>query len=144
MRALLDVNVAIALLDPTHALHNTAHQWWSTDQGSGWASCPLTENGTVRILSNPNYSKHKRSSPDEIIGLLKSFADQTNHEFWREDISLCDEKIFSREHILSSGRITDVYLLALAVRHGGKLVTFDQNISLNAVRKATAQNLIIL
>jgi toxin-antitoxin system PIN domain toxin len=144
MRALLDANVVIALLDPNHALHDKAHKWWSANQASGWASCSITENGAVRILSNPNYRKQKRSSPAHIIGLLTSFASQTSHEFWNENISLRDEKIFSREEILSSGRITDIYLLALATKHEGKLVTFDQNISLKAVRTAKPQNLTVL
>jgi len=144
MRALLDVNVIIALLDPDHALHGAAHEWLSVNGDAGWASCPLTENGAVRILSNPNYSKQKRSSPADIIALLSSFAKQTNHEFWLEDISLRDEKIFIPEHILSSRRITDIYLLALATKNDGKLVTFDQNISLNAIRRAKPQNLTAL
>lgn len=144
MRALLDVNVVIALLDPDHALHSAAHSWWSVNQHSGWASCAITENGAVRILSNPNYSKRKRSSPADIISLLKSFTNRSDHEFWHEEISLRDEKIFMAENILSSGRITDVFLLALAAKHDGKLVTFDQNISLKAVRTAKPQNLTVL
>ena len=144
MRSLLDVNVVIALLDPQHALHNRAHHWLSAHQDSGWASCAIIENGAVRILSNPNYSKQKRFSPADILELLKSFAAQTNHEFWPEDIFLRDEKIFDLKNLLSSTQLTDVYLLALATKHEGTLVTFDQNISLKAVRMAKPQNLSVL
>jgi len=144
MRALLDVNVIIALLDPDHALHGAAHEWLSLNGDAGWASCPLTENGAVRILSNPNYSKLRRSSPSEILGLLHSFAQQTKHEFWPDGISLRDEKLFSRENFLSSGKLTDIYLLGLATKQDARLVTFDQNISLKAVRTAKPQNLSVL
>lgn len=144
MRSLLDVNVIIALLDPNHPLKDRAHKWWSANQASGWASCPITENGVVRIISNPNYRKHERFSPALIIGLLESFIGQTNHEFWPEGISLRDEKLFSRENILRSGQLTDTYLLALAAAHEATLVTFGQNISLAAVRVAKPQNLSVL
>jgi len=144
MRSLLDVNVIIPLLDPNHSLHDKAHEWWSTNRDLGWASCPITENGAVRILSHPSYNKQKRSAPADIINLLKSFASRTDHQFWPEDITLRDEEIFSREYFLSSGQLTDIYLLALATKHEGKLVTFDQNISFNAVRIAKPQNLTVL
>jgi toxin-antitoxin system PIN domain toxin len=144
MRALLDVNVLIALLDPQHALHNRAHDWFSANRDAGWASCPIIENGAVRILSNPNYSKKRRFSPAEILNLLRAFALQSNHEFWPEDISLRDEKIFSQENLLSSALLTDVYLLGLAAKNDGRLITFDQNISLKAVLIAKPQNLSVL
>jgi uncharacterized protein len=144
MRALLDVNVLIALLDADHAFHGRAHTWWSSNKSSGWASCAITENAVVRIMVNPGYGKKNRFTPAAVIGSLEIFATQTNHEFWPEDISLRDEKLFSREHLLTSNQLTDIYLLALAAKHGGKLVTFDQTISLKAVRSAQPQNLTAL
>src|ERR1051325_5335966 len=100
MRALLDINVVIALLDPDHAFHEHAHQWWEANANFGWASCPISENGVVRIMSNPAYSKQTRFSPPDLIGRLQTFASQTNHEFWPDDISLRDEKIFAVERVL--------------------------------------------
>jgi predicted nucleic acid-binding protein len=50
VRALFDVNVLIALFDPAHVHHESAHAWWKANQSSGWATCPLTENGFVRVL----------------------------------------------------------------------------------------------
>jgi hypothetical protein len=143
MRALLDVNIIIALLDPDHAFHNRAHDWWATNAKSGWASCPITENGVVRIMSNPNYSGKMRFAPGELIGRLREFAGQSNHEFWPDEISLRDETIFAAEHIHSSRLLTDLYLLALAAQHQGRLVTFDQGIPLSAVSKAGASNLCV-
>lgn len=144
MRALLDVNVLIALLDADHSFHNRAHAWWVSNKSAGWASCAIIENAVARIMANPGYGKKSRFTPAAVINSLEIFSSQTDHEFWHEDISLRDEKLFSREHILSSSQLTDIYLLALAVKNDGKLVTFDQNISLNAVRIAKPQNVSIL
>ena len=141
MRALLDVNVVIALLDPDHAFHERAHAWWAANQKRGWASCPLTENGVIRVMSNPNYSAKARFTPADLIGRLRQFADQTNHEFWPDDISLCDEKRFVTGRLHSSHQLTDHYLLALAAEHHGRLVTFDRGIPLSAVCNAQAANL---
>ncbi len=143
MRALLDVNVIIALFDPDHAFHERAHAWWAKNAKRGWASCPLTENGVVRIMSHPNYSEKARFTPGELIGRLRKFAEQSDHEFWPDDISLRDENIFAVERMHSSRLLTDLYLLALAAKHEGRLVTFDQNIPLSAVSKAKAGNLCV-
>ena len=143
MRALLDVNVIIALLDPDHAFHERAHVWWAANAKRGWASCPLTENGAVRIMSNPNYSDKTRFTPGDLIGRLRKFAGDSNHEFWPDEISLRDDHFFAANHIHSSRQLTDLYLLALATKHGGRLVTFDEGIPLSAVRKARADNLCV-
>ena len=55
MVALLDVNVLIALIDSAHKFHHTAKDWALKDSSSGWASCPLTQNGCIRIISQPSY-----------------------------------------------------------------------------------------
>ncbi len=143
MRALLDVNVIIALLDPDHAFHERAHDWWAANSKRGWASCPLTENGVVRIMSHPSYSAKARFTPGDLIGRLRTFAAQSDHEFWPDDISLRDEKLFAAERIHSARQLTDLYLLALAAKHRGRLVTFDKGIPLSAVSHAKAANLCI-
>src|SRR5664279_5864734 len=143
MRALLDVNIIIALLDPDHAFHERAHAWWAANMKRGWASCPLTENGVVRIMSNPGYSQKTRFTPGDLIDRLRKFARQSNHEFWPDKISLRDEKIFAVERIHSSRQLTDLYLLAMAVEHHGRLVTFDQGIPISGVHNAKAANLCV-
>jgi hypothetical protein len=75
---------------------------------------------------------------------LKTFASQTDHTFWLDDISLRDEKIFALDRVLRSHQLTDVYLLALATKHNGRLVTFDQGLSLSPVRIAKPENLLAL
>ena len=141
MRGLLDVNVIIALLDPDHAFHERAHAWWAANRSRGWASCPLTENGVVRIMSHSGYSQKARFTPGDLMGRLRQFAAQTDHEFWPDAISLRDETIFAAERIHTSRQLTDLYLLALAVARQGRLVTFDHGISLSAVPHAKAANL---
>lgn len=143
MRALLDVNFLIALLDPDHIFHEQAHECWTAELNSGWASCPLTENGVVRIMSNPNYSESLELTPSDLIQILRGFTEQTDHEFWRDDVSLRDNGCFDIERIHGSKQLTDIYLLALAKKNGGRLVTFDQGIPLSAVVGATPEDLTV-
>ena len=136
MRALLDINVLIALFDPDHSLHQRAHEWWSGNSGEGWASCPISENGMIRIMRNINYSSKERFTPGELIDRLKTFSKNSDHEFWPDELSLLDEKIFNSTSILGSKSLTDIYLLALAVENDGRLITFDQKIPTTAVARA--------
>jgi uncharacterized protein len=144
MRALLDINVLIALLDPDHTFHERAHVWWDANRNGGWSSCPLTENGVVRIMSNPNYSRKLRLTPGDLILRIAQFSSQTNHEFWPDDVSLRDARVFDRTRCHSSRLLADIYLLGLSVAHGGWLVTFDEGIPLSAVRSATEEHLVVL
>ena len=139
--ALLDVNVLIALFDPDHVHHDAAHAWFATHRSSGWASCPLTENGFIRILSNPAYSP-TAERPAEVARRLTAFRDSGDHVFWPDDVSVCDLRVFD----LSVGHrhLTDVYLLALAVRRNGRLATFDRSIPAKAVRGARAGHLVVV
>jgi toxin-antitoxin system PIN domain toxin len=144
MRALLDVNFIIALLHSEHTFHESAHVWWSKNKKLGWASCPLTENGVIRIMSNPGYRPKVHFTLGDLIAQFQTFASQTDHAFWPDDISLRDSKTFLAERIHSPRQLTDLYLLALAVKHQGRLVTFDQGIPLSAVPTATAANLCVV
>ncbi|MEP6848223.1 MAG: TA system VapC family ribonuclease toxin [Acidobacteriota bacterium] len=133
MRALLDVNFVIALFDPDHVFHERSHDWWAANRTNGWASCPLTENGVVRIMSNPNYSRKARFTPGDIIARVEKFATDADHEFWPDEISLRDESFFDRRRLHTSHQLTDLYLLALATQNNGRLVTFDTAIPISAV-----------
>ena len=139
--ALLDVNLLIALFDPDHVHHEAAHAWFGTHRSSGWATCPLTENGVVRILSNPAYSP-SAERPAEVARRLASFRNSGDHVFWPDDVSLCDSRVFD----LSVGHrhLTDVYLLALAVRRDGRLATLERTIPAKAVRGARAAHLVVV
>lgn len=142
MRALLDVNVLVALLDAAHVHHGAASRWLTENYQAGWASCPLTQNGCVRILSLDSYP---RSQPvGEVARRLASAVNTDFHAFWPDDLSILDERTFSPERWLTSRQITDAYLLALAVRRGGVLVTLDRGIDLRLVRQATTQHLRVI
>jgi toxin-antitoxin system PIN domain toxin len=142
MRALLDVNFLLALNDTEHRFHQTAKAWLVTHMDDGWASCPLTQNGCVRILSQTGYSSPV-SIQTAIHTALASCLDQT-HSFWPDDISLLDTTLFDHGKIHGPRQLTDLYLLALAVKHGGRLVTFDREIPLNAVRGTKRAHLVVV
>ena len=130
--SLPDVNVLVALHDPAHMHFESAHRWFARGRSQGWATCPLTLNGCVRILSNPNYPRFE-ASVEDIIDRLRTLCSVPHHHFWSEELSLLDGEVFRPSHIAGPRQITDVYLLALAVLHGGKLVTFDRSIPWKAV-----------
>ncbi len=142
MRALFDVNALLALFDQAHPFHGPVRAWWHDNQAGGWATCPLTQNGFVRIMSQPRYLQSR--SPVEAIAALRRGLDQPDHEFWLDDISIADRGRFSHDGILGPNQITDIYLLALAVKHDGRLVTFDRGLPLNAVRGAEPKHLVVL
>jgi toxin-antitoxin system PIN domain toxin len=142
VRALFDVNVLIAMLQPAHVHFESAHRWWDENQTYGWASCPLTENGFVRIVSQAKYP-----AQIAVAGAIEQLAAQythTDHAFWPDDISLLDAESFDRGRILGPKQLTDIYLLGLAVKRGGRLATFDRAIPLAAVKAATARNLAVI
>lgn len=144
MRALLDVNVLIALMDPDHLFHEKAHDWWGEHQEDGWASCSITENGVVRILSNPKYSPERPFSCKEILDRLSAFAEESNHTLIPDELRLRDTSVFQIDLHIRSAQLTDIYLLGLAVNHHLRLVTFDQGISLHTVHQATPDHLWVL
>ena len=111
MRGLLDVNVVIALLDPDHVFHDTAHGWWRSHRTDGWASCPITENGVVRIMSNPAYSPDRKLETGELIAILGQFISNSDHEFWSDDRSLLDPGFVNASLLVGARQVTDVYLL---------------------------------
>ena len=143
MRHLLDINVLIALMDSDHAFHGRAHAWWA-EKARPWASCPLTENGLLRIMTSPHYSKNTRFTLADLAARLGFFVSSTDHAFWPDSLSLRDGCHFSFAASISSQHLTDIYLLALAVANQARLVTFDQHIPCSAVLTARPEHLLVL
>lgn len=142
MRALFDVNILIALLDAGHAHHRRAMAWFVAHVEHGWASCPLTQNGCLRILSQPGYAAPQ---PLPVVAQrLSAFTGNAAHEFWPDAFSILDPQYCVLEHSLGPRQLTDIYLLALAVANGGRLVTFDQRIAMRTVPGATQDHLLTL
>jgi hypothetical protein len=142
MRSLFDVNVLLALLQPDHVHFDRAQEWWKANQQHGWASCPLTQNGFARIISQQNYPKPLPTA--EAIILLGEQIERTDHVFWPDDLSITDRAVIDAGCILGPNQITDAYLLALAVKNGGRLATLDRGVSLRAVRGAEPRHLAVI
>ena len=142
MRALLDINVLIALLDGGHQNHDDARAWLLVNIAEGWATCPLTQNGCARILSQPSYPNSVPTPT--VLEKLGIACASPHHEFWADNVSLLDPKIATAQRIHGPRQLTDLYLLALAVANGGRFVTFDRNIALTAVKRATSRHLAVI
>ena len=131
-RYLLDVNVLIALIDPAHVQHDRAHDWFAAQGRQAWATCPLTENGVIRIVGHPRYP-NSPGTPAAVAELMAVLLALGGHEFWPDDVSLLDTQRILPARLLDSSQVTDTYLLALAVAHGGQFATFDRHLVTDAV-----------
>jgi toxin-antitoxin system PIN domain toxin len=139
---LLDVNVLVALFDEAHVHHAPAHTWLARNRSSGWASCPMTQNGCIRVLSQPRYPGGITVA--EITRRLRAATEAPDHWFWPDSLTLCDPLRFRLDDVATPRPLTDLYLLALAIENHGRLVTFDQGIPLGAVVGAEDRHLVVL
>jgi toxin-antitoxin system PIN domain toxin len=142
VRALLDVNVLVALIDSDHVHHRRARSWLEAEIDAGWASCPITQNGLIRILSQPRYPG---SIPvARAIERLRAATSTPHHQHWSCDLSVLDRELFDRTRLHGPGQVTDAYLLALAIRNRGRFVTLDERVPVSAVRGAAGHHLVVL
>ena len=142
MRALFDVSMLLALFDAGHVMHRVAMTWWKSNRVNGWASCSLSENGFLRIISQRSYPRPV-PLPDALATIQAQVA-RGGHEFWPDDLSILDAERINHTRLLGPAQITDIYLLALAVRHNGRLVTLDRSMDSTSVRNAAPANIVIL
>lgn len=139
MTFLLDVNVLIALVDASHRDHIAAHHWFARLGNGHWATCPIVENGMIRIISHPRYPlPDVAGSPGRAADLLRRLRQMRGHEFWPDDLSIALDPLIDLAAVAKSDDLTGTYLLALAIRHGGLLATFDRRLVAGAVRGGTA------
>jgi toxin-antitoxin system PIN domain toxin len=129
---LLDVNVLLALIDPVHVHNAVAHRWFVAKGRAAWATCPITENGLVRILSQPHYP-NRPGDASVALGVLRQFCESGGHQFWPDDVTLRDA--LPPGVAVTHHHVTDLYLLALAASRGGWLATFDGRIPTSAVAR---------
>ncbi len=134
MTFLLDVNVLVALIDPAHVAHDPAHVWFRETGSRDWATCPLTENGVIRIVGHPRYP-NTPGSPAAVARIVASLRRLPGHRFWPDELSLVGSDHVDPARILTSAQVTDAYLLALAKAKAGLLATFDRRLSTAAVRE---------
>jgi uncharacterized protein len=143
MRALLDVNVWIALFDDAHQFSERANAFIDA-AGTQIACCPLVENGVIRVLSSPHYSRRGTLSIQRVRDQLRTACSTLDCEFWADDVSLRDDRLFNFSRVQGHNQITDLYLLGLAVRHAGCLASFDQGIAMTSVHGAAPEHLLLL
>ena len=124
---LLDVNVIVALCDTAHEFHDDASAWFGGVRSGGWATCPITENGLVRIFGHPAYPDGP-GSPAKARTLLRALIRTPGHAFWADDVSIADSVVFPSLHNANSSSLTDLYLLGLAIHRGARFATFDRHI----------------
>ncbi len=126
-RALLDINVLLALVDGNHVDHGRAWDWLDAEIVHGWASCPVTENGFVRTISQPRYPDPVPTS--QALALLRQPASPPHHQFWPCDVSLLDDAVLDSVRVHGPKQVTDLCLVALAVKNDGRFVTFDRSVA---------------
>lgn len=137
MTYLLDVNVLVALIDPAHIAHDAAHVWFESSGHQDWATCPMTENGVIRVVGHPKYT-NTPGSPAMVAGIVTRLRELPGHRFWPDDLSLVGSDLVDPTRILTSAQVTDTYLLGLAKSKGGTLATFDRRLSAAAVKGGKA------
>ena len=133
MTYLLDANVLISLCDEMHAHHERTNHWFERHGATSWATCPLTENAFVRITSRTSYPRSTGSVTDQ-LQVLRELCSLSGHRFWPDDISLLKEEMWSATGHLNPDDLTDLYLLALAVKNKGTLVSLDKTIPVHRIR----------
>ena len=127
MIRLLDINVLLALAWPSHLHHEVAHRWFGQLRSEGWASCPATQSGFVRLSATRGVVPDPMT-PVEAIAAIERSASQPEHHFWPQDeqVGAIAPEIMVR--IMGPRQMSDAVLLDLAIKHGGRLATFDQAI----------------
>ncbi len=121
---LLDVNVLIAICDPMHDHHKKSRLWFERYSKNGWATCPLTENGFVRITGQKAYPNGPQT-PKGALNILNQLISLPGHQFWKDSVSISDKDLFGNLKNIGHKQLTDLYLLGLATSRSGKLVSLD-------------------
>ena len=136
-RYLLDVNVLIALVDPAHVQHEEVHEWFGRIGRKSFATCPITENGLLRIVGHPKYP-NSPGPPSTVASALAAMRGLPGHAFWPDSISLLDSDFVDASLLSTHSRVTDSYLLALARANKGKLATLDHKLATEVVPEGKA------
>ncbi len=124
---LLDTNLLIALFWPSHVHHRLAANWFLKHRKKGWATCPLTQPGFVRIVSNPGFSRDA-IRPADAIKLLQLNTQASDHQFWPINLPLDEWIRESNRLVKGHQQVTDAYLIGLAHEQRGILATLDSRI----------------
>lgn len=123
-----DVNVLVAMAWPSHVQHGAALRWFAENRSAGWATCPITQSGFVRVSSNRNVIPEAKT-PQEALALLRRMIELPGHRFWEDDVAIASAEEIESKRLLGYRQVTDVHLLALAMRRSGRIATFDRGMS---------------
>ncbi|MBI4883133.1 MAG: PIN domain-containing protein [Actinobacteria bacterium] len=118
MTFLLDANVLIALVDPSHVHHDPASAWLQRDQ-AGFATCPITQGALVRYLLRQGHDQVRVGSA------LRRIQALPQHHFWPDDLPFSPKVI---ERTTGYRQVTDSYLCHLASAHSGTVATYDRGL----------------
>jgi toxin-antitoxin system PIN domain toxin len=140
---LLDVNVLIALLWPPHEDHARAQKWFALNSHLGWATCPMTQAGFVRIVSNPAFSR-RPVSPRDALDVLQASLQHRAHRFWTEDIAMPEAVSEFGPRLIGHRQVTDAYLFGLAIQKKGRLVTLDRSLGSLLPDQGAAKDRLVL
>ena len=123
--ALLDVNALVALARNSHVHHVAIRSWFAAHATSGWATCPTTESGFVRVSSNPKVLPNAvaTSTAREVLAALPRAP---GHRFLGDDVSMVDADV---PPVCGHRQVTGAHLVKLARRHGVGMVTFDAGLA---------------
>lgn len=124
---LLDLNVLIALVDSAHQHYPIAQDWFISSRGFQLGLCPFTEAGFLRVTTNPAYSPKPRTF-EEAIAILRILKGNTDYWYCGIDKSWVELTAPFAARIFGHQQVTDAYLLGLAIKERGMLVTFDKGI----------------
>lgn len=122
--ALLDVNALVALAWDSHVHHVAMRAWFTENALTGWATCPITESGFVRVSSNPIVLP-SAIGVEAARGVLSALRAHPGHRFLTDDVSISEGDVPA---IAGYRQVTDAHLLTLSRRCGMRLVTFDASI----------------
>lgn len=128
MITLPDVNVLVALAWPEHTFHDIAIAWFDARADAGWATCPLTEAGFMRISANARVVREP-VKPSESAALLRELRKVGSHAFWIDDVEPSSSALFPRERLIGHRQVTDAHIVALARRHSGSVATLDRGMA---------------
>lgn len=143
MGFLLDTNLLIALLWPPHERHAVAVRWFASHRAQGWATCPFTQAGFVRIVTNPAFSRDA-VLPQEAMRVLQANTAAEDHRFWPDDAPYSEVAAFAGARLIGHQQVTDAYLLGLAVMRGGSLATLDASVAALAIPESPARAALVL
>jgi uncharacterized protein len=127
-RYLLDLNALIALADPDSIHYEAMQRWYDTAGHRDWGVCPLTESGFVRVTTNPKYSGPNRTVA-QARAILGELSKVSGYRYWPITESWVEVTAPFAPRIKGHQQVTDAYLLGMAIREEGTLVTFDASIS---------------